>query len=119
MGLVPLGMWDLNSPTRDLAHVPCIGRQILNHWTTREVPKLITPLIVYKNLGFPGVSAVKNPLANVGDMGSIPGWGRSPGGGNGNPLQYSCLENPMDRGAWCATVHGGHKRVEYNLAIKQ
>ena len=52
---------------------------------------------------------VKNPLANVGDTrdwGSIPGLGRSPGGGNGNPLQYSCLENPMDRGAWRATVHG-------------
>ena len=43
--------------------------------------------------------------ADVGDMGSIPGLGRSLGGGNGNPLQYSCLENPMDRGAWQATVH--------------
>ena len=40
----------------------------------------------------------------------IPGWGRSPGGGNGNLLQYSCLENPMDRGAWRATVHGGHTK---------
>ena len=43
---------------------------------------------------------------NVEDLGSIPGSGRSPGEGNGNPLQYSCLENPMDRGAWWATVHG-------------
>ena len=43
---------------------------------------------------------------NAGDPGSIPGLGRSPGEGNGNPLQYSCLENPMDRGAWRATVHG-------------
>ena len=43
---------------------------------------------------------VKNPLAKAGDMDSVPGLGRSPGGGNGNPLQYSCLENPMDRGAW-------------------
>ena len=42
----------------------------------------------------------------------IPGWGRSPGGGNGNLLQYSCLENPMDRGAWRATVHGGHTESE-------
>ena len=42
----------------------------------------------------------------MGDPGSIPGWRRSPGEGNGNPLQYSCLENPMDRGAWWATVHG-------------
>ena len=49
---------------------------------------------------------VENPLANAGDAGSIPGSGRSPGEGNGNPLQYSCLGNPMDRGAWWATVHG-------------
>ena len=51
---------------------------------------------------------VKNPPASTGDIkdvGSIPGSGRSPGGGHGNPLQYSCLENPMDRGAWRATVH--------------
>ena len=53
--------------------------------------------------------AVKNPPGNTGDtrdMGSIPGSGRSPGGGHGNPLQWSCLENPMDGGAWWATVHG-------------
>ena len=49
---------------------------------------------------------VKNPPANAEDMGSIPGLGRSPGEGNGNPLQYSCLGNPMDRRAWRATVHG-------------
>ena len=49
---------------------------------------------------------VKNPPANAEDMGLIPGSGRSPEGGHGNPLQYSCLENPMDRGAWGATVHG-------------
>ena len=51
---------------------------------------------------------LKNPPANAGnvrDVGSIPGLGRCPGGGHGNPLQYSCLENPMDRGAWRATVH--------------
>ena len=57
-------------------------------------------------MGFPGDSVVKNPPANAGDAGSIPGSGRSPGGGNGNPLQYSCMENSMDRGAWRATVHG-------------
>ena len=56
-------------------------------------------------MGFPGGS-VKNPPANAGDVGSIPGAGRSPGEGNVNPLQYSCLENPMDRGAWQAIVHG-------------
>ena len=57
-------------------------------------------------MGFPGRSAVKNLPTNVGDVGSIPGSGRSPGKGNGNLLQYSCLGNPMDRGARWATVHG-------------
>ena len=56
--------------------------------------------------GFPGGSEVKASACNVGDLGLIPGLGRSPGEGNGNPLQYSCLENPMDGGAWWATVHG-------------
>ena len=56
-------------------------------------------------LSFPGGSEVKASTCNAGDLGSIPGSGRSPGEGNGNPLQYSCLENPMDRGAWWATVH--------------
>ena len=51
------------------------------------------------------VLMVKNPPASAGDPGSIPGSGRSPGGLHGNPLQYSCLENPMDRGVWWATVH--------------
>ena len=56
--------------------------------------------------GSPGGSVVKNLPANAGDAGSIPGLGRSPGEGNGNPLLYSCLENPMDQGARWATVHG-------------
>ena len=59
-------------------------------------------------MGFPDNAAVKNSPAHTGDirdLGSIPGSGRSPGGGNGSPLQYSCLENSMDRGAWWATVH--------------
>ena len=58
---------------------------------------------------------VKNPSADVGDktdMSLIPGLGRSPGGRNGNPLQYSCLENPMDREAWWATVHGVVKELD-------
>ena len=57
---------------------------------------------------FQVVLVVKNPPANGGDMrdvGSVSGFGRSPGGGHGNPLQYSCLENSMDRGAWWATIH--------------
>ena len=58
------------------------------------------------SVGFSGGSVVKNPLVNAGGMGLIPGWGRSPGEGNGHLLQYSCLGNPLDRGAWQATVHG-------------
>ena len=57
-------------------------------------------------MGFSGSMEVKNPPVNAKDMVSIPGWGRYPRGGNGNPLQYSCLENLMDRGAWQAMVHG-------------
>ena len=59
-------------------------------------------------MGYPGGAMVKNMPASAGDtrdMGSIPGSGKSPGEGNGNPLQYSCLENPMDRGVWWAIVH--------------
>ena len=56
--------------------------------------------------GFPGSLDGKASAYNVGDPGLIPGSGRSPGEGNGNPLQYSCLENPMDQGAWWATVCG-------------
>ena len=57
-------------------------------------------------MGFPGGSVIKNPPANARDSGSILGSGISPGEGNGNPLQCSCLENPLDRGTWWATVHG-------------
>ena len=59
--------------------------------------------------GFPSSSVVKNPPASAGAIGAmdlIPGSGRYPGEGNGNPFQYSCLENPIDRGAWWAAVHG-------------
>ena len=60
----------------------------------------------YQSKGFLGSSSGKEFTCNVGDLGSIPGSGRSPRGQNGNPLHYSCLENPMDRGAWRATVFG-------------
>ena len=60
---------------------------------------------------------VNNPPANAGDVGSVLGLGRSPGGGHGNPLQYSCLGDPMDRGAWQATAHGV-ARVGYDLVIE-
>ena len=71
--------------------------------------KWVSPSNRLSFIGFPHGSVVKNPLANAGeaeDSGSIPGSGKSTGGGNGNPLQYSCLGNPMDRGAWWAAVHG-------------
>ena len=61
-------------------------------------------------MGFPDGSLVKNPPANAVDVGLIPGLGRSPGEGNGTPLQYSCLGNPMDRGAWQAATMGLQKR---------
>ena len=61
---------------------------------------------------FPGCSVVKNPPANVGDAGWIPGSGRPPGKGNGNPLQYFCLGDPMERGAWWATSHGVTKESD-------
>ena len=94
----------------------------LSDWT--ELTESLTPLAleggeVEKDEGFPGGSVVKNPPANAGDTGSIPGLGRSPGAGNGSPLQCSCLENAMDRGAWQATVHGVTKRVGHDLATKQ
>ena len=68
-------------------------------------------------LGFPGGSDSKESACNAGDPGLIPGWGRSPGEGNGNPTQYACLENPMDRGAWKSTVHGV-ARARHYLATK-
>ena len=70
---------------------------------------------IFKFLGFPGGSVEKNLPANAGDTGNvglIPGLGRSPGGGNGNPLQYSCLENSIDKETWWATVHGVTKESD-------
>ena len=63
-------------------------------------------------MGFPGSSAVKNHSVSAGDVGLIPRLGRSPGGGNGYPLQFSYLKNPMDRGAWRATVRGVAKESD-------
>jgi len=72
---------------------------------TRGAETIFTP-ICGLTWGFPGGSDGKESACRGGDLGSIPGSGRSPGEGNGNPLWYSCLENPMDGGAWQATVHG-------------
>ena len=68
-------------------------------------------------MSFPGGSGGKESACNAGDLGLIPGPGRSPGEGNGNPLQYSCLENSMDGGTWQATTHGV-ARVRHDLATK-
>ena len=66
---------------------------------------LLVPMFIIYALGFPGGSDVKASACKGGDLGSVPGLGRSPGEGNGNPLQYSCLQNPVDGGAWWAIVH--------------
>ena len=78
----------------------------------------------YTNMGFPGVSDGKESACSAGDLGLISGSRRSPGEGNGNPLQHSCLENPMDRGAWWAAVYGvthtyKHIQYAYFQAFKQ
>ena len=74
-------------------------------WAEIYIPSIYTS----SSVGFPGGSVVKNPHANARDTGSIPRWGRSRREGNGTPLQYSCLGNPMDREAWSATVRGSQK----------
>ena len=66
----------------------------------------ISVSILYNGMGFPGSSDGKESACNAGDLGLISGSGKLPRGGNGNPLQYTCLENPMDRGAWLATIYG-------------
>ena len=90
---VPLSPWDGSSPTRGyFSSLVGIARILSLEW------------------GFPGGSDSTQSVCSAGDPGSIPGSGRSPGEGNGNPLQYCCLENPMDREAWWATVkHGSAK----------
>ena len=79
-------------------------------------PKFVSITLFISNLivmSFPGGSDGKKSASNVGDLGSIRGLGRSPGEGNGNPLQNSSLENSKDRGAWRATVHArGHKKTD-------
>ena len=72
--------------------------------TTEQLNNEMTTTTFLRS-GFPGSSVVKDLPVNAGDVGSIPGSGRSPREGNDNPLQYSCLENPMDRGVWRTTVH--------------
>ena len=73
---------------------------------------MILEIVIKPFKGYPVDSGVKNLPANAGDADSIPGSGRFPGEGNGTPLQYSCLENPMDGGTWWATVHGVTKELD-------
>ena len=70
-------------------------------------------------MGFPGGLVIKNPPANAGDMGLIPGSGRSPGEQTGNPVQYSCLGNPMDRGTGSLYSPWGCKRIRHDLTTQQ
>ena len=88
----------------DANHLQC--RRLRFHSWVGKIPwrrdRLPTPVF----MGFPGGSAGKESARNAGDLGSIPGWGRFPCGGHSNPLQYSCLENPIDGGTWRATGHG-------------
>ena len=74
---------------------------------------------VLKIQGFPDGSVVKNPPSSVGDTGSIPGLGGFPGEGNGNPFQYSCLGNSMDKGAWQAVVHGITKELDMTKSLSK
>ena len=112
-----LPLWIMGSTWMGFSGCPLQWKQSLNHWTTREVPESTEFLYTNNKLsekeigktipfmGFPGGSDGKESSCNAGDLGLIPLLGRSPGGGHSNPLRYSCLENPMDRGAWWATVH--------------
>ena len=102
-----------SSQPRDQTSISCIGRQVLYHWATWEVPNLQYMYLNKCGLNSKWASLVaqqvKNLPTNAGDLrdvGSVPGLGRSLGEGNGNPLQYSWLGNPMYREAWQATVHG-------------
>jgi len=92
--LMGRGAWRLQS----------MGSQRAGHDLVTKQQQLALAYLPFK--GFPGGSVGKEFACNVGDLGSIPGSGRSPAERNGNPLQYSCLENSKDRGAWWATVHG-------------
>ena len=97
---------------------PAMQKTWFNSWV-RKIPwrrdRLSTPVF----LGFPCGSAGKEPVCNAGDLGSIPGLGRFPGGGHGNPLQYSCLENPHGQRSLAGYSPWAHKWVRHNLVTEQ
>ena len=93
------------------------GRVYLHHGDGNVMGKRRQIWVLLKYcLGFPGNSVVKNPPANAGLLGLIPGLEKALGGGNGNPCEYSCLENPMDRGTWWARVHRS-QRVGHDSSV--
>ena len=96
-------LWGRRGDVRGGATDPGYTQSPFWGWAATGSPA--PPKAVVWEEGFPGISVVKNPPANTGDVGWIPGSGGSPGGGYGNPLACSCLRNPMDRRAWRATVH--------------
>ena len=89
-----------------------MNRQIISYMIRDSGWKPIKMSLIYSKVGFPGGAVVQNLPTNGEDEGSIPRSGRSPGGGNGNPLQYSCLEIPVDGGAWRATNSWGCKELD-------
>ena len=96
-----------NSKRHMSPNVHCSTISIARTWKQPKWPSIDEWIkMYYIHMGFPGDSEVKASACNAGDLGSIPGLGRSPEEGNGNPLQYSCLENPIGKGAWWATVRG-------------
>jgi len=106
-----LNIKKLQFPGSSLKNPPAIQEPQFNSWVGNicwRRDKLPTPVFLI----FPGGSDGKESVCNVGDVGSIPGLGRSPGEGNSYTLQYSGLENSMDRGAWWATVPGGTKESD-------
>ena len=124
---MPLSSW---SPPLSGNHYPDIFHQrgsgfthsrILYTWSHKVYSLLCPVSFTQYNASWIHTddSMVNNLSANAGDSDLIPGSGRSPGRRNGNPLLYSCLGNPMDRGALRVSVHGGHKRVRHNLVTKQ
>ena len=103
-----------SSPPRDQTQVSCTAGRLFTVWATRESQDIVSRTQICQVLwGFPGGSMVENPPANAGDTGLFPASGISPGRGNGNSLQYSCLRNFMDRGAWWLQI------VRYDLVTKQ
>ena len=103
--------------TQDKPDLTCVwGPSSDTYWLT-QIFKMFSFHITKESMAFPCSSVRKESACSAGDLDSTPGLLRSPGGGHGNPLKYSCLENPTDRGAWWATVHGV-ARVGHDLRTK-